>query len=438
MQRQTTFYDLNNKVLKIIQWMIKGGFLHLLSANIIIQIVGFSGQLFLTRIVSVESIGILRIVQSYYSILIILGTFGINMAILKVCSEDLPHLKKKQIFGFGFYTSLVINFIIVALFIIVINLNFLTIDKETIGYLTIYNLQVPFFVLTSVVFAYYQAQQKVKFLSNFQSLTKVVVIVLSIFMAIWFGLKGYIYGLLIFNVIFFVILIILIKKEIVMPTKEILREIDMKSFFRIGIYSFGTNILWQILLYSNTILASYMDISKQQIAFYGMAHLIITTMMMIPMTLNQIMIPYISREEKDVHKVQILLKSYQKRMVLLVIPLCLLSYIFFPILIPILLGEDYIHSTLYFNILLFMFLSWSLFSPKMNVLMAVGKVKYNFYTYVISMIIYLSLNYILMNRYQMYGASIAIAITFFTTIFINNLFYLKYKKQSKELVLKDC
>ncbi|MFP7733897.1 oligosaccharide flippase family protein [Priestia aryabhattai] len=406
------------------------GFLHLLSANIIVQIAGFGGQLFLTRIISVEDIAIVRVLQSYYSILIIAATFGINMSIMKICSEDIEQNIKKLIFSFGFYISILINVVVMGIFICVVQGGFFTAGNGDLEkYLLLYNLQVPFFVLTSIIFAYYHAQNKVKVVSNFQSATKLSVIIFSILLALVWGLQGYIYGSVLCNGIAFFVLFLYVRKELVPISIKKFHQIDFKTFFSTGTYSFGTNILWQLLLYLNIIMANYMVDDREAIAFYGMAHLIINTMMMIPMTLNQIMIPYISKEAKNHKQVSVILKSYQRKMLLLILPLCLITYFLLPPILPYLLGEEYVNSGIYFKIMLAMLFCWSLFSPKMNTLLAVGKIKYNFYTYCFSIVIYVILNVILMLQYNMLGAAVAISLTFFITMFINQLYYLKYKKQ---------
>lgn len=429
MQNNVNTSMINKKILSLWQWMTRVGFLHLLSANILIQIAGFGGQLFLTRIITVEDIAVIRVLQSYYSILIIAATFGINMSIIKICSEDIDELKKRQIFSLGFYSSIIINIIVLSIFIYVINLGFFTTDKKVLKYLFVYNLQIPFFVLTSIIFSYYHSQKQVKLVSNFQSLTKISAIVVSVLLAIKLGLEGYIYGLVVCNALAFFILFFYVKKDLVFITREIIKKIEIRAIFSTGIYSFGTNILWQLLLYLNIIMASYMVNNKEAIAFYGMAHLIVNTMMMIPMTLNQIMIPYISRESKDYNKVSTLLKSYQKKMVLLIFPVCIISYFILPLLLPYLLGEEYEGASVYFKILLFMLFFWSLFSPKMNTLLAVGRIIYNFYTYMFSIVIYIILNITLMPIYGMLGAAIAISLTFFFTLFVNHFYFLKYKRE---------
>lgn len=67
-------------------------------------------------------------------------------------------------------------------------------------------------------------------------------------------------------------------------------------------YAFGTSISWQLMMSLGIIMANFMVEGSKDIAYYGIASLIITTMMMIPGTINQIMIPYISEETKTITK----------------------------------------------------------------------------------------------------------------------------------------
>ena len=94
----------------IINKGIKAGFFHLLFANILLQIAGFGSQIFLTRILPVEDIGRIRVLQSFLSIFLMLATLGINTTILKLCSTDNDESEKLKIFKNGIVISLFTSF----------------------------------------------------------------------------------------------------------------------------------------------------------------------------------------------------------------------------------------------------------------------------------------------------------------------------------------
>ncbi|WP_223546401.1 oligosaccharide flippase family protein [Priestia aryabhattai] len=411
------------------------GFFHLLSANLLIQIAGFGGQIFLTRILSVEEIGKIKILQTYLGLALIIASVGINTAVLKLCSQKISEQEKKAIFSTGVKINIFTSFFLVILTVILAHFQLLSGSKEVNNLLKIYLLQIPALTLSGLSVNYLQSQKKVQEISYIQSISKIIIILVSTGIAYTFGFISYIQSLIVTNILTLFLLFPLLKNEL----KELLvTKINYKitaSLLKIGSFAFGANLLGNMLLNFNIILVSILTSNSREVGYYGIANLIITTLMMIPSTLNQIMIPYISEVSGDYEKVKNILKKFRVRSIFLISIVSVVSASLVPILLPIVFGEEYSNSVVYFQILLVGMFFWSLYSPKGITLMSVGRTDLNFYTSLLSFVINLILNYVLIKKYGMIGAATANTLTYFCTIFINGYFFkVHFKKIDSESI----
>ncbi|MGG3671398.1 oligosaccharide flippase family protein [Bacillus nitratireducens] len=417
------------QLLKLFKSMLqkakKVGFLHLLSANMLLQIAGFGGQIFLTRILSVEEIGKIKVLQSFLGIIILIAGLGINVAILKLCSEKISDEEKDILFVNGFKFSIVISLFTTVTVVLLAFLGLLSENNEINNAMKLYIVQVPFLVMNTFAIFYLQSQKRVHDMSKIQSKTKIMVIVVSTLSAYFFGLYGYVMGIVFSNIVATVLCFSLLKDKLVKLKEIKVSKVYILKLLNISGVSFVTNLMGQLVISLNILLLSYMSKSSAEIGYYGIAQLIITSMMIIPNTLNQIMIPYLSEKSDNEKEIKKILSSYQKRMRILIFSLFVATYFIVPAFMPVVFGEKYSNSIVYFRILLVGMVFWSLYSPKGITLVSIGKVDYNFYTSMCTFIINILLNIVLIIKFDVMGAALATMLTYFITIFFNNYFFKK-------------
>lgn len=415
--------NIKKKFKKVMDKGLKAGFFHLLSANILLQIAGFGGQIFLTRVLPVEDIGRIRILQSFLSIIVMIATFGMNTTLLKVCSEDISRKEKNILLKTSIFLGISISVIIVIATALASTANILSNDDVINKQMGIYIFQIPFLVLNSLGMAYLQSQQKIREMSNVQIFSKLFIILVSTVAAFIFGLAGYVTGILVSNIIASGLLFILLKEELKNFKFITVDKFHVTKLLRFSSYTFGTALFWQIMLSSGVIIASYVSDNKEHIAYYGNAQLIVNTLMMIPITLNQIMTPKISKESANLFGVKNILKNYQRLMFVLMSIVIVASYFVIPWLIPLVFGEAYIEAIPYFKILLIGLFFWSLYSPKNNVLFSIGRVDYTFYSNALTCIISITLNMVFVVCFGIIGLAISNLVTFIMAIIINEIYY---------------
>lgn len=412
--------SLSNKVSKMINNAIKIGFIHLLSANLLIQIAGFGGQIFLTRILNVEDIGTIKVLQSHLSILVVIASLGLNTAVLKLASEDISKREQKNIFNISLLLTIISSFTLIA---VVYFFNIF-------GTFKFYVFLLPILCITNLVIIYLQSQQKINMISYFQSYSKIFIVSLSTLFAYLFGLNGYIKSLIFLNFIAFIFIIPFIRNEILAIFKIRISILKLNKIWNIAFFALGANLLGVLLSNFNIIMANSLLDNISEIGYYSIALLIIATMMMIPSTLGQIMVPKMSKVSDNIEEVKRIYKNYQAKNTIISLSVALVAGIIAPFIIPFVFGEVYQKSVIYFEILLIGFICWSLYSPKGMTLMSLGKSNINFYVSLFSFTLSLILNYLFIKYYSMVGAAIANSLVYFITIFINLYFFNKEMKKN--------
>ncbi|UOK57880.1 oligosaccharide flippase family protein [Bacillus sp. OVS6] len=318
------------KINHIKEKALKIGFIHLLSANFLLQIAGFGGQIFLTKLLSVEDIGRIKVLQSFLSILIIVAGLGLNVAILKLCSEKISDEKKERLFEVGFKLSLFSSIFITLLTVLVAFFNGFSSDTYINNMMKYYALQIPFLVIGVYFFAYLQSQKKIHLISKVQSISKVIVVIISVLGAYFYGIDGYVLTLVISLSLTTLLFLPFIKSELKSMKLQRIERHLINSSLRLGSYSFITNLLGQLVVTFNILILNYMNGSQKEIGYYGIAQLIIISMMIIPNTLNQMMIPYISEQTGEKYQIEKMLKKFEKRMLVMTTSLCILAFFLVP------------------------------------------------------------------------------------------------------------
>lgn len=416
--------SIKNKITSTLKMVSKIGFFHLLSANLILQIAGFGIQIFLTRILSVSDIGRIRVMQSFIGIATIIGGLGVNTAILKLCSEDIDNNEKKIIFINGIKFNLITSMIVLITCIICSFTNIYSADSVINLLLRYYSIIIPFNVFNDLGIVYLQSQKKIKDMSRIQIITKIISVLFIILFSIFFSLNGFIFAYVITGIISFIIFITVFKSELRGFFKIPVAKKYIKDIFNIGKYAFATNSIGQILTFVDVLFMNYLIKDNSTIGFFGTAQLIISGLMVIPITFNQIIVPYISESCKSKDKVLEIYDVYYKKLIKIMLSVIVISFFIIPIFIPIIFGRKYVNSISYFKIMLVGLFFWSISATRGIILLGIGQVKYNFYISLITACFNLIFNYIFILNFGASGAAYGTVLGYFLgNIVSKKIFY---------------
>lgn len=412
-------------VMKNIKGAFKKGFFHLLSANLLLQISAFGMQIFLTRILSVEDIGRIKVLQSFNAIIIIIAGLGINTAILKLCSENIDLSEKNKIFINGVKLNIISSAIVIPIVFLLSFNKLISSDILINNALMYYSLIVPILVINDIFISYLQAQKKIKIMSNIQIIIKIMTIILVIISSYFFGFAGYILGMIITTSISLLIFMIFFKNEIKFFNQIKIKKIYLKKILNIGKYGFAANTIGKIIATIDILMLNYLVKSPKAIGYYAVSQLVISGIRVIPLTFNQIMVPYISHASDEGESVGELFKNYNRNMIALMSFVCISCFFLVPIFIPIVFGNEYASSIPYFKILIAGLFFWSITSPKGITLWGIGKINFNFFSNSIVAVFNLILNYIFISKLGIIGAAYATTLSYVFGIVICSVFFNK-------------
>jgi len=285
--------SLTNK-LNIFRQFHQKGFFHLLSANILIQIVAFASQLFVAGILLPDDIGRIKIIQTYLSVFSIIAGMGFNTSVLKLCSENSsPEIKKRLLESSLLFT--IISSVSLYFIVIILNLFGIFSSDKLIKYLIPMGL---FPMISNSVFmvfiSYFQAIKDIKLISKLTASNKFISIIGIIMLTYWFGIKGF---YLAYNVSFLLMLVVCFKiyrgshNIGIFQTKNFS---GLPAIWRYAKPSILANLFSEMSAYVDIILLSFFIKDMQQIGYYSFALTITVILRLFPGTVQQIASPYFS------------------------------------------------------------------------------------------------------------------------------------------------
>nr|MCX3303428.1 oligosaccharide flippase family protein [Bacillus pacificus] len=111
----------------------------MLLTKFLIQFLGFGSIILVAKFINPESMAQIRSLQTYLTLAVILGTFGLDTAILKFCAGKREDNQKEKILSYSVRNSLLFSFVSILLF----NLFLIFISKQYSIHWVIYTLCVP-------------------------------------------------------------------------------------------------------------------------------------------------------------------------------------------------------------------------------------------------------------------------------------------------------
>jgi len=362
------------------------GFFHLLSANLLIQVVAFASQLFVAGILSPDDIGRIKIIQTYLSIFSIIAGMGFNASTLKLCSENRTTDEKNSLFQSALFFTI---FSTIGLYIIILILNIFGLfsSDKLIQWLIPLGL---FPLISNSIFmvfvSYFQAIKKIKLLSNLTISNKVISIIAIVILTYWTGIKGYFVA---FNLSFIFMLIVSFKISGFITRSKILSKNNLSDFsihWNYAKTSMLAYLISEISAFVDIILINFLIKDMNQIGYYSFALTIIVVLKLIPNTVQQITIPYFSSLSNHKKEFLIAFKRYNKLLYQIIIITFFAVIFVTPYFIHLIFNGKYDPSIQYFP---FLAIGWSLrmmSQLQTGAVFGLGKIKYNLYSSLITLL----------------------------------------------------
>ena len=405
------------------------GFFHLLSANILIQIFAFASQLFVAGILSPEDIGRIKIIQTYLSVFSVIAGMGLNASTLKICSEGREHKENIGYFNAALIFS-IISSTIVYFIVLIINYFKLLSSDALINFLIPFGL---FPLITNTIFVlftvYFQATKEIKLFSNLTVFNKLFSIICIILFVYFWSIEGYYIA---YNLSF--ILIILVSAKNLKKKIKFTVNFDYKKMFKThwkyANSSLISNIIAELSAYTDIILIGLLVNDMHEIGMYSFALTITVLLRLFPSTVQQITIPYFSSFDKGKNEFILIFKRYNLILYVVVSLSLLALLILAPFLLNLIFKGKYDGSYIY---LIFLSLGWSirnLNQLKTGAIFGLGKIHYNAYIGLITLVVNLVIYPILLNYYGIIGAAYASMLSGIAFFISSSCFYNRAIKET--------
>jgi O-antigen/teichoic acid export membrane protein len=418
-----------NKLINIVQNIRQKGFFHLLSANVLIQVVGFGSQLFVAGILAPDDMGRIKIIQTYLSILSIVAGMGFNSSVLKLCSENRTKEEQSALFRSALFFTLIST---VGLYLVILLLNVFNVfssDKLIQWLIPLGLFPIISNSLFMVFISYFQAILKIKLLSNLTIFNKIISIVAIIIMSYFGGIKGYYIA---YNMSFILMLFVCVRSLRSVLTRESFKTSTISQFsihWHYAKSSMVANLLSSLAAYIDILLLRYFITDMQQIGFYSFALTLIVALQLFPSTVQQITTPYFSSLADKKTEFIIAFKRYNTILYGVVGFTLVAAWLLGPIIIHWFFSGKYDASMPYFMVLA---LGWSirqLTQLQSGAIFGLGKIQYSVYTSIISLTFNAIAYSVALHFYGLIGAAYASILCGAVILFTSRYFFNKAQKE---------
>lgn len=415
----TLILEFLTKILKNVQ---SKGFFHLFSASLFVKLIAFGSQFFVAWWLTVEEIGDIKILQSYFSLATVFALFGFNSSLLKLCSENRPVVETIALYRYGKSYVRIVVIIVVPTLIILSIFGFISPNTNIRHYFPLILIALYPAVMNEIDSVYLQARKHIKLLALRQISVKSISLVLILFLTYLFSFNGYIIGYVLSFYFSFFVFYYFVRKI----NRDILPSMVTTPFFQHWKYSkfaLLTLILGQLSTYADVFIMNYTFESKAEIGYYSFALLLMLIPGIFTGVVQSITVPFISNKSDDMSAIQNIYKKYQRLNIVASLIIAILLLLIVPIIVRLVFKEKFADSIDYFLILVVAWFIGCFIQLKGLILWGIGLIKFNFYNSVISIFVKYVCCIIFVKYLGTIGLAIGILISNIVEVMTISVFY---------------
>jgi O-antigen/teichoic acid export membrane protein len=414
---------------KDLLFLVRNGFFHIFSANVINKIIQFGISVIIVRVITKEAFGMWSYANNILSFFLLVEGLGVVPGLLQFASsskteeEKLSYLKYALLVGILFNLGLAIAILLFTTFFQLPVRG----STEILRYLFLIPLVNVFFNILQIFLRSDLRNKQFSLVTVINTLTFFFGVLIGGYL---FEIVGIVWGRYLSYIISSFIALWFVKDyyrtfvNVKIPNKE-----QRQDFLKFSIVSMLTNSISQMLYLLDTFIIGIIIQSGTVVASYKTATLIPFALNFIPSSVMTFAYPYFAKHKDDKNLVKNYFLKLQKYLLLLNLVISILLIVFAPFVIRLIFGAEYLDSVLPFRILSFGYLIAGTFRiPAGNIIASLKKVKVNFYNSIISGGANIVLDIILIKNYGSVGAAVATVAVFVISSFVSNIYLRKYLK----------
>lgn len=395
-----------NSVVSFIKDFVKrGGLLVVLSTFLGKFMIAFL-SIVVIRFVTVKEYADIAYILSFFSILVVFSGFGGNYSLMRFGSITKGIRERKSFYNYTLKQGTVYACILAvtsSIFYL-----FFSDDPHLIGLFFVMSLGLISYYILDVMRSYFRIIDVNKMFAKINVYFSVITFLLTVALTILFKTYGYIFALGISPLIVFFIF-----KKFIGKIDQDPPIIDKREFWSYGLHTSVSGIANQIIFSIAPLLIAYFSEDKEQIAFFKVATIIPFNVLTLPGILMQTDFTVLARNSEASKYLLNYYYNYLKIIAPISIVLFFVSIYFGEEIIVAVFGEEYKYAVFMYQIFMAAtFFSYFLRNPIGNILMAIGKAKWNGYNTYFFCILYLAMSFFLYPIYNVYSIVYSLAFVF--------------------------
>ncbi|MEZ9530311.1 oligosaccharide flippase family protein [Vibrio sp. 10N.286.51.F4] len=404
--------------------------LSFLFSNYLIKGIGYSTQILLVYILTVEELGHVRIAMSYFELFNIIAGCGLTTTLLKINSNNKITSENKientvSSLVFSFWFSLLVSLCVYMSF----SLGLLTdsIEVNTLG--KVLSISIILSSIVNILVINFQVSGRFKDLAKSQAISKLLSFTIFFPLVYYFEMIGYVYYIYIG---FLITIIIILIFDVGVNFKDFLFRLFVFrttigfyiNNFKLSIYALLSNILSVINKYAAIYLISFIGVDNKEFGLYSISLTMFVLLEIITYTIQQYFLPKLSFDSDSQEKWTSTFKYIECKTITVHGVIALISSMMIYFVVDNFFIE-YIKVAYYFCILAFSWFLMSFYSIKGPAMISLGKTEFNFMASAIVFIPIILLSYYFVNEFGVLGVAFAKVMQCFFSILSNHYFLKK-------------
>ena len=417
----------NNK--DMLRKLIKTGFFHIISSNVLNKILTFLSNIVVVRIISKIDYGVFTYADNIVSLVLLATGMGLVSATFQLASEAKGE-EKEKIYNYGSSIGIKIN-IILTIIILVISQFFPLKFSSAREYLVLMSINPIILIIFEFQQIYLRSKMENKKFSFASTLNTALVVTGAIVGVSLATVNGMIIG----RVCGYIITIIVICNKFNVPIKLKTNKYDIIHdqkiiLFKIAIISLLNNGISQLLYLLDVFLLGVIIADETVIASYKVATVIPTAMTFIPSAVVMYIYPYFAAHKDDKSWCLINYRKLIKYFGGMNLIIALLMFFLAKPIIILLYGAQYIDAVACFRILAInYFFSGTFRIISGNLLVTQRRLGFNLFVSILSGVVNILGNILLIPKFTSIGAAITTLLVVIVTSLISTLYYVYILKK---------
>jgi len=408
----------------------KGAF-YIFMGSFLTKFVAFFGSIFLVRVLSKDSYGVLSYIENIYGYVYIFAGMGLMNALLRYVVLGKTPEEKHGYYRYALKKGTLFNIILVSV-VAVSGMFYPHPEKfESAQWLLVIMLMaLPFqHLIDDNVYTYRAMFENIRYAVT-ALVTSSFLIISRYVGARYWDLGGVVFAIIAANILFGISLCLIVYKlyfKGIRPTS--LSKAEKKIVDKYSLQYMITNGLWAIFMLNDVFLMGRLCGDPAILADYKVAYVLPGNLAIISTAIGIFVGPYFIRHEADYRWVR---KSYLKTFLISAVLIglaVLVLFIFAKPIITLLYGAQYENTVPIMRLLLVAaFANCALRFTTAHILASMGQIKYNMIISFIGILLQIGINIAIIPIYGAYGAACtSIAVYTFMAVMLFIIFAKKYK-----------